>query len=89
MSEHEDRMERFGTPAQAAEWDARYADRDGTMWSGRANGRLNAELRALGTSVSDRNTVVRRDLSGLRPVHGRHHNRSAGPSHSDGTRPGR
>ena len=34
---------------------------------------------ALGTSVSDRNTVVQRDLSGLRPVHGRRHNRSALP----------
>ena len=28
---------------QAAEWDARYSERDGAMWSGRPNGRLVAE----------------------------------------------
>src|SRR3954451_34496 len=41
MHEHE---QRFGAPAQAAEWDARYSERDGTMWSGRPNGRLAAEV---------------------------------------------
>ena len=35
---------RFAPAAQAAEWDARYGERDGAMWSGRANGRLVAEV---------------------------------------------
>ena len=30
--------------AQAAQWDARYSERDGAMWSGRPNGRLVAEV---------------------------------------------
>jgi SAM-dependent methyltransferase len=30
--------------AAAAEWDARYGERDGSMWSGRPNGRLVAEV---------------------------------------------
>ena len=43
MSGHEhDR--RFSAAAQAAEWDARYRERDGMMWSGRPNGRLVAEI---------------------------------------------
>jgi SAM-dependent methyltransferase len=29
---------------QAAEWDARYSERDGSIWSGRPNGRLVAEV---------------------------------------------
>jgi SAM-dependent methyltransferase len=33
--------------AQAAEWDARYLERDGAIWSGRPNGRLVAEAIAL------------------------------------------
>jgi SAM-dependent methyltransferase len=33
-----------GADSQAAEWDARYRDRQGSMWSGRPNGRLVAEL---------------------------------------------
>jgi SAM-dependent methyltransferase len=33
--------------AQAAEWDARYLERDGAIWSGRPNGRLVAEATAL------------------------------------------
>jgi SAM-dependent methyltransferase len=33
--------------AQAAEWDARYSERDGAMWSGRPNGRLLAEVASL------------------------------------------
>src|SRR5262245_55151569 len=36
--------ERFGAAGQAAEWDARYSERDGAMWSGRPNGRLVAEV---------------------------------------------
>lgn len=43
MHEHE-HDERFGAAAQAAEWDARYSERDGAMWSGRPNGRLVAEV---------------------------------------------
>ncbi|MHB1582833.1 MAG: class I SAM-dependent methyltransferase [Acidimicrobiales bacterium] len=31
----------------AAEWDARYGERDGAMWSGRPNGRLVAEVAGL------------------------------------------
>jgi hypothetical protein len=36
---------------------------------------------ALGSSVSDRNSVVARDLSGLRPVHGHPHNEQTSPVH--------
>src|SRR5262245_37512424 len=36
--------ERFGAEGQAAEWDARYTEREGAMWSGRPNGRLVAEV---------------------------------------------
>jgi SAM-dependent methyltransferase len=35
---------RFAPAAQAAEWDARYGERDGSIWSGRPNGRLVAEV---------------------------------------------
>jgi SAM-dependent methyltransferase len=44
MHEDEHSEQRFGTAEQAAEWDARYSERDGTMWSGRPNGRLVAEV---------------------------------------------
>lgn len=44
MQEHKPGEERFGAAAQAAEWDARYGERDGAMWSGRPNGRLVAEV---------------------------------------------
>ena len=44
MSTHESDDERFGATAQAAEWDARYGERDGAMWSGRPNGRLVNEV---------------------------------------------
>jgi SAM-dependent methyltransferase len=44
MHEHEHREQRFGAEAQAAEWDARYGEHDRTMWSGRPNGRLVAEV---------------------------------------------
>src|SRR5215471_6285026 len=36
-----------GSAAQAAEWDARYSERDGARWSGRPNGRLVAEVVSL------------------------------------------
>ena len=39
MHEHE-----HDPAAQAAEWDARYGEGDGTMWSGRPNGRLVNEV---------------------------------------------
>lgn len=44
MEEHGHSEERFGAAAQAAEWDARYSEREGAMWSGRPNGRLVAEV---------------------------------------------
>jgi SAM-dependent methyltransferase len=44
MHEHESGEQRFGAAAQAAEWDAKYSERDGTMWSGRPNGRLVTEV---------------------------------------------
>jgi SAM-dependent methyltransferase len=47
VHEHEHGEQHFGAAAQAAEWDARYGERDGTMWSGRPNGRLVAEVAAL------------------------------------------
>ena len=47
MQELEHGEQRVGATAQAAEWDARYSERDGTMWSGRPNGRLVAEVAGL------------------------------------------
>jgi len=49
MHEHEDEHgeRRFGAATQAGEWDARYRERDGAMWSGRPNGRLVVEVGAL------------------------------------------
>ena len=44
MHEHEHGEQRFGSAAQAAEWDARYREGDRAMWSGRPNGRLVAEV---------------------------------------------
>ncbi len=44
MQERQQDEQRFGSPGQAAEWDARYSERDGAMWSGRPNGRLVAEI---------------------------------------------
>jgi SAM-dependent methyltransferase len=43
---HEDQHgeKRSGAATQAAEWDARYSEQEGTMWSGRPNGRLQAEV---------------------------------------------
>src|SRR5205823_14237286 len=37
-------QKRFGAAARAAEWDGRYTEREGAMWSGRPNGRLVAEI---------------------------------------------
>ena len=47
MDQHERRENRSGSAAQAAEWDARYSERDGVRWSGRPNGRLLAEVAGL------------------------------------------
>jgi SAM-dependent methyltransferase len=47
MHGHEHGEQHVGAAAQGAEWDARYGERDGTMWSGRPNGRLVAEVAAL------------------------------------------
>jgi SAM-dependent methyltransferase len=44
---HEHGEQRFGAAAKAGEWDARYSERDGAMWSGRPNGRLVAEVAGL------------------------------------------
>src|SRR5215207_6582593 len=44
MHEHERGEQRFGAAAQAAEWDTRYGECDGAMWSGRPNGRLVHEV---------------------------------------------
>jgi SAM-dependent methyltransferase len=47
MDAHRHDDDRFGSDAQAAEWDHRYGERDGAMWSGRPNGRLVAEVEPL------------------------------------------
>lgn len=44
MHGHEHGEQRFGVVAQTAEWDARYREREGAMWSGQPNGRLVAEI---------------------------------------------
>jgi SAM-dependent methyltransferase len=44
MHEHGDGERRFETATQAGEWDARYSEREGAMWSGRPNGRLVVEV---------------------------------------------
>ena len=44
MHEHKHGEQRFGAAAQSAEWDTRYSERQGAMWSGRPNGRLVAEV---------------------------------------------
>src|SRR5579859_4163826 len=50
MSGHERGENGLGAAAQAAEWDARYCERDGARWSGRPNGRLLAEVAGLNPS---------------------------------------
>ncbi len=47
MPEDQDGENRFGTAAQADEWDARYGERAGARWSGRPNGRLRVEVAGL------------------------------------------
>ncbi len=47
MGEREHREVRSSADTQAAEWDARYSERDGARWSGRPNGRLRAEVAGL------------------------------------------
>ena len=47
MHGHAHGEQHFATAVQSPEWDARYRERDGAMWSGRANGRLVAEVAAL------------------------------------------
>jgi SAM-dependent methyltransferase len=47
MPNHDHKAQRFGAAALAAEWDARYSERDGAMWSGRPNGRLVADVAGL------------------------------------------
>jgi 2-polyprenyl-3-methyl-5-hydroxy-6-metoxy-1,4-benzoquinol methylase len=44
MHEHQHGEQCVSAAAQAAEWDARYSERDAAMWSGRPNGRLVAEV---------------------------------------------
>lgn len=59
MNEPQQGDQRFGTAAQAAEWDARYSERDAAMWSGRPNGRLVAEVAGLIPGVALDSVVVR------------------------------
>jgi SAM-dependent methyltransferase len=47
MDGHEHSEKQSDAAAQAAEWDARYSERDGARWSGRPNGRLLAEVAGL------------------------------------------
>jgi len=47
MPDHDHKAQRFGAAAQTAEWDARYSEGEGPMWSGRPNGRLVAEVAGL------------------------------------------
>jgi SAM-dependent methyltransferase len=47
MSEDQHHEKDFATAAQAQEWDARYGERDGAMWSGQPNGRLLVEVAGL------------------------------------------
>jgi SAM-dependent methyltransferase len=47
MDRHQGGEKRSGSAAQAAEWDTRYSERDGAKWSGRPNGRLQAEVASL------------------------------------------
>lgn len=44
MHEREHGEPRLGAAAQAGQWDTRYSESDGAMWSGRPNGRLVAEV---------------------------------------------
>jgi hypothetical protein len=59
VDEHRHDDERFGARAQAAEWDARYGERDATMWSGRPNGRLVAEVADLDPGTRSMSAAAR------------------------------
>jgi SAM-dependent methyltransferase len=47
VHEHEHGEQDVGAAAQAEEWNARYRERGGAIWSGRPNGRLVAEVAAV------------------------------------------
>lgn len=47
MREDEQGQKRFTAQAQADEWDARYSEPGGALWSGRPNGRLVVEVAGL------------------------------------------
>jgi SAM-dependent methyltransferase len=47
MAEDDHGEKRFGSAAQAEEWDARYSEQAGARWSGRPNGRLLVEVAGL------------------------------------------
>src|ERR1700728_4452372 len=47
MREDDDSTEQAGSASQADEWNARYSEREGAMWSGRPNGRLRVEVASL------------------------------------------
>jgi SAM-dependent methyltransferase len=47
MDRDERHERRSGSAAQAAQWDARYGERDSARWSGRPNGRFLAEVASL------------------------------------------
>jgi 2-polyprenyl-3-methyl-5-hydroxy-6-metoxy-1,4-benzoquinol methylase len=47
VGEHEHGDRHVGAAAHGADWNSRYRERDGAMWSGRPNGRLVAEVVAL------------------------------------------
>jgi SAM-dependent methyltransferase len=47
MAADERSEQRWESAAQAAEWDARYSEREGALWSGQPNGRLVAEVAGL------------------------------------------
>jgi SAM-dependent methyltransferase len=47
VTQHDDPHQPFSAPSQAAEWDARYREQAGSMWSGRPNGRLVTEVAGL------------------------------------------
>ncbi len=58
-----------GSAVQAAEWDARYREREGARWSGRPNGRLIAEVAGL---EGERLAVDRTRLGKSRPFAARY-----------------
>jgi len=57
MHEHDHGQQQLG--AAAAEWDEKYSEREGAMWSGRPNGRLVAEVADLTPAGRSMSVVVR------------------------------